>query len=126
MNATTSHATAAEHTDDEDHGFGHVVPLRVLLGVFLALLMLTALTVAAAQIDLGGWNLPVALAIATLKATLVALFFMHLWYDSPFNGFVFLVGLALVALFLALTVLDTTQYQPDVTSYQQQKMEQGL
>jgi cytochrome c oxidase subunit IV len=60
----------------------HVVPLGVYFGVFAALLVGTGLTVWVSYIDLGRWNTPVALAIAVTKATLVALFFMHLRWSS--------------------------------------------
>ena len=55
----------------------HVTPLGAYLGVFFALMVLTAVTVAVAFVDLGPLSDPVALAIAVLKATLVVLIFMH-------------------------------------------------
>jgi cytochrome c oxidase subunit 4 len=99
---------------------GHVVPVYVLLAVFAALIALTGLTVAAAGLNnLGGWSLAVALGIATVKGTLVALYFMHLRYDHPFNGLLFLVALVFLGLFMGLVLLDTQQYQPDIDAYQQ-------
>ncbi|HEU5179415.1 MAG TPA: cytochrome C oxidase subunit IV family protein [Candidatus Polarisedimenticolia bacterium] len=68
---------------------GHVVPVKVYLAVFTTLMVLTASTVAAAFIDLGPFNLPVAIAIATIKATLVILYFMHVRWNTR------LIGLAL-------------------------------
>ncbi|MCH8027221.1 MAG: cytochrome C oxidase subunit IV family protein, partial [candidate division Zixibacteria bacterium] len=59
----------------------HILPLRIYLGVAGALLLLTAFTTMVAREDFGSWNLIVALSIAATKATLVALFFMHLKYD---------------------------------------------
>lgn len=100
--------------DEHGNGIGHVVPLKVLVGVFLALLVLTFLTLAATWVDLGELNLLVALGIATAKAALVALFFMHLRYDHPFNAVLFVAGLIFLTAFLAITTLDTHQYQPDV------------
>jgi cytochrome c oxidase subunit 4 len=94
----------------------HPVPFRVLASVFAALLAFTALTVAATWIDLGNFSLLVAMAIATIKASLVALYFMHLRYDNLFYGFIFLVGLVFVGLFISLALLDTFQYQPDIQS----------
>ncbi len=86
---------------------GHVVPVAVLLVVFGALIVLTAATVAATWIDLGGWNLGIALGIATVKAALVALYFMHLRYDHPFHaliwpGLSYLVPVAYLARHLAI------------------------
>lgn len=64
------------HTEPHDHRPGYY-------RVFAALMVLTAITVAVAYVDLGPWNLPVALLIATLKATLVVLIFMHVRHQSP-------------------------------------------
>jgi cytochrome c oxidase subunit IV len=87
----------------------HITPLRVYLTVATALLILTAITVRISLINLGGWNLVVALAVATLKATLVALFFMHLLYDKKIYMIVFGVGIVFLAVFIALTMFDTLE-----------------
>jgi cytochrome c oxidase subunit IV len=97
----------------------HVVPLRVLLGVFAVLLMLTFLTVAATWHDFGGWALVIALGIATIKASLVALYFMHLRYDNPLYAVVLATALLFFALLLSMTLLDTIQYQPEVENWRQ-------
>ena len=89
----------------------------MLLGVFAVLIVLTVATVAVTWIDLGRWNLVAALGIATVKGSLVVLYFMHLKYDSPFNGLIFVAALAFLALFLLLVLLDASQYQPDIQSY---------
>lgn len=89
---------------------GHVVPLRVLTAVWGTLLALTALTVAAAGVDLGSYNLGVAMLIATVKATLVLLFFMHLRYDRPILAIIFITALLFVALFVSIALLDTHAY----------------
>jgi len=60
----------------------HIVSPRVYVGVFLALMVGTGITVFAATVDLGMWNTPVALVIAVAKAMLVVLFFMHVKYSS--------------------------------------------
>jgi cytochrome c oxidase subunit IV len=113
------HETSPVHADRSPHPsghgtVGHVVPLEVLVAVFVGLLALTAVTVAVTWVDLGPWNLIVALVIATFKAALVALYFMHLRYDHPFNGLVFVAGLVFLAIFLIFTLMDTMAYQPDV------------
>jgi len=95
----------------------HIVPLRVLLTVFAILLALTFITVAATWFDFGGWALVIALGIATIKASLVVLYFMHLRYDNPFYAIVLLTALLFLAIFLSLTLLDTFQYQPDVENW---------
>jgi cytochrome c oxidase subunit 4 len=98
----------------EAHGLGHVVPLRLLIGVLAGLLVLTWVTVAVTWVDLGNFNLLIALLIAMLKASLVLLYFMHLRWDRPFNAVVFISSLAFVVLFVALALLDTHEYQPDL------------
>jgi len=99
----------------------HVVPAPVLLAVFTALILLTIATLAAAWVDLGGWNLALALGIATIKAALVALWFMHLRYESGLHAFIFLVGVAFLGLFLVITMLDAVTYHPNIQTWQQSK-----
>ena len=60
----------------------HIVPVKIYYGVFGALMFFTVLTYFAATIDLGSFNLVVALTIAIIKATLVILFFMHVKYST--------------------------------------------
>ena len=94
------------------HDPGHVVEPKILLGVFGALLVLTVVTVAVRYIDLGQANIWLALLIAVVKAGLVAMYFMHLRWDSPFNGIVLIASLFFVALFIGIAVLDSREYQP--------------
>jgi cytochrome c oxidase subunit 4 len=93
---------------------GHVVPLPVLLGTLAALLVLTAVTVGATWFDLGNLNLWIALGIATVKASLVILYFMHLRYDRPVNALVLIVALLFVATFIGITLMDTRAYEPEL------------
>jgi len=92
----------------------HVVPLRVLLGVWLALVVLSVVTVGATKVDLGSMNLVIALAIAFFKASLVGLYFMHLRYDQPFHAIALVTSLLFVALFVGLALLDTVHYQHEM------------
>ena len=55
-------------------------------------MVLTVATVGVTYVDMGRFNLVVALGVAAVKASLVGLYFMHLRYDSPFNGFVLVVA----------------------------------
>jgi cytochrome c oxidase subunit 4 len=76
-------------------------------GVFFALLVGTGLTVYAATLDLGRYNAAVALGIATIKATLVALFFMHVWHASEkLTKLVVIAALFFLLLLLGLTMSD--------------------
>ncbi len=92
---------------------GHLVPLRLLVATWSALLALTFLTVAASWVDFGGnWNLWIALAIAVGKASLVVLFFMHMRWERPFNAVVFISALAFFMLFVGIALLDSRAYDP--------------
>ncbi len=55
-----------------------------------------------------------ALGIASLKATLVALLFMHLWHGQRFHFLVLLGAVVSVVLFVSITLIDATHYQPDI------------
>lgn len=101
---------------DHEHAAGgaHVMPVKVLLGVWAALIVLTVVTVWSAQYDLGRIDLVAAMGIATVKATLVALYFMHLRYDKGFHTVVILGALLFVALFVSMSLLDRAAYQPEI------------
>ena len=60
----------------------HVLPLKMYYGIWAALLVLTVVTAAVSFVDLGSFNTIVALVIASFKAVLVVLFFMHVKYTS--------------------------------------------
>jgi len=85
---------------------GHTVPLRVYFGVFGALMVLTAVTVAVAFMDLGPWNTIVAMGIAVTKATLVILFFMHVRYSDRLTRIVVAAGFFWFAILVVLTLSD--------------------
>jgi cytochrome c oxidase subunit 4 len=93
-----------------------VLPTKVLVGVFGALLFLTVITVLAAQVDFGSksLNLAIALLIATVKASMVVLYFMHIRYDRLFHGMMIASGLLAAALFVGFTLVDRGQYEDTV------------
>ena len=109
-------AGSAGH-DVHAHGAhkSHAVPLHILFGVYVALLVCTFLTVAVTYFEFGIMNVWVALIIAVIKATLVAMYFMHLRWDKPFNGLILVVALFFVALFIGWVVLDTKEYNVNFT-----------
>lgn len=84
-----------------EHAAHHVVPPRTYIFVFITLLIFTGLTVVAAYIDLGIFNPVVALAIASFKAVIVFLFFMHVKYQSR------LIKLTVIAGFFSFFILTT-------------------
>ena len=101
------------HThDDHDHGLGHISPVWMLLLIFALLIFLTFVTVAVTYIDLGDANIWIALAVAVVKGALVALYFMHLRYDSPFNGLVLVGAFLFLAIFIGISLMDTAEYKP--------------
>ncbi|HYG69349.1 MAG TPA: cytochrome C oxidase subunit IV family protein [Anaeromyxobacteraceae bacterium] len=113
MNASETASTSHSHGAHA----AHVLPPSVLLGTFAALLVLTAVTVAVARVDLGAANLAVAIGVAAVKASLVALYFMHLRYEHRFHVVV-LVGAALFAvLFGSFVLFDASEYRPDVDAH---------
>lgn len=91
-------STHTEHT----HEHGSAVYTRTLI----ALLLLTGLTIAVSYIDFGAGNVVMALLIATIKASLVALFFMHLKSDKPVNAIIACAGFLFLGIFLMFCVID--------------------
>ena len=124
-NDAHAHGDAHAHADDHGHGLAHTMPLPLLFGVLAALLVLTVATVSVTSIDLGAQgNLIVAMAIATVKAALVCVFFMHLLWDKKFNAVLFLTSVLLLILFLSLTTNDRGEYQHLVDEYRAQQLQQ--
>jgi cytochrome c oxidase subunit IV len=91
----------------------HIVSPKIYLGVFAALMVGTFLTVEAAKVDLGRLNIVVALGIATIKMTLVILFFMHGKYSSRRTKLIIVSGFFWLAIMLALTLADYTTRHPE-------------
>ena len=104
--------------DHHDHAsFSHPAPVKLLLGVFVALILLTILTVVTAGQLPRPFGLWVALGIATIKASLVMLFFMHMFWDKPFNVVAFLSSLLFATLFIGMTLMDTGSYQDSIDQF---------
>jgi cytochrome c oxidase subunit 4 len=109
-----SHAHGHDDHGGHDHGLAHVLPIWLLVGVWATLMALTGITVWSAQYDLGRLDLPVAMGIATVKALLVALVFMHLLWDKKFHGMLFMASLVFAGLFVTFSMMDVDQNMPDV------------
>ncbi|HWI68392.1 MAG TPA: cytochrome C oxidase subunit IV family protein [Nitrospiraceae bacterium] len=87
----------------------HVVSLKTNIAVWLVLLVLTGITAGVAFIDLGPFNTVVALVIATIKALLVVLIFMHVKYASDrLTKVVLISALFWLFLLLGLSLADYT------------------
>jgi cytochrome c oxidase subunit IV len=104
MSSSTEHAHE-DHDDGKVHS--HIAPLYFYVGIFAVLIFFTLLTVAVSYVHLGPLNLAVAVLIASLKASLVVMFFMHLRYDNKFNAVMFCGGLMFIGIFFAYTMNDT-------------------
>jgi cytochrome c oxidase subunit IV len=89
----------------QEHGH-HVIPANVLAKTFVALLILTALTVGAARIHLGMFAGPVAFLIAGVKAFLVMSFFMGLKYEVRENRIIFSLGFIFLGILFFFCALD--------------------
>jgi len=86
----------------------HDSGIRIYLVVWGALVVLTAVTVAVSYVHLGMMNVVVALLVASVKASLVALFFMHLRYESKLVWGFALTPVFFLVLIIAGTLLDTS------------------
>jgi cytochrome c oxidase subunit 4 len=85
---------------------GHVAPKSMYYLVFLALLVGTGLTVAAAFVDMGAMNNVVMLVIALIKATLVILFFMHVRWSSKLTWVIAMAGFFWLLILFGVTMSD--------------------
>ncbi|HZU84409.1 MAG TPA: cytochrome C oxidase subunit IV family protein [Polyangiaceae bacterium] len=112
MSSENSHSSpasvrAAAHAPHDDGAVHvHIASSRFYWGVFAALIVLTVLTVRVSYYDFGQANIVIAVLIATLKASLVAAFFMHLRHDKLFNTVAFLGSFLFLAIFILLTYDD--------------------
>ena len=96
--------SSAAHASHSSH---HITPLKTYYAVFGALIVLTGLTYA---VSFAGFppvqSVIIAMVVAMTKASLVALWFMHLKYDTKFNIFVFVSALWFMAVFFVFTMFD--------------------
>lgn len=93
---------------ESDHGehHHHIIPIPVYVGVLLILLIGTFMTVWVAQFDFGAWNTIIAMLVATIKASFVLGFFMHLKYDNMMNRVIFMSGFFFLLLLIAFSAAD--------------------
>lgn len=101
----------------------YITPAWTLIATFVALVALTLLTSALAQVNLGRADIWVTLGIATVKAALVALIFMQLAHDKAFNGVVLLGTLIFMGIFVSITLMDTSQYQDSIEAYTEDELQ---
>jgi len=109
------------HDEKDAHGahghdeIAHPLSPALLIGVWVALMVFTGLTVWAASLGLGSQtSFTVAMIIATVKAGLVMGVFMHLVWDKPLNSLAFLGSFLFVLLFIGMALTDKSEYKPDI------------
>lgn len=84
----------------------HLMSYTKLAYVLTALLVMTGITVGVSYLDLGFFNVPVALGIACLKVSLVLLFFMHLKYEGKAIKISFISTVCFLAVMIGFTFWD--------------------
>ncbi len=85
---------------------GHIIPAKFYVLIWAILMVLTGTTVYAATVELGVFNIVVALLIATIKGTLVVLFFMHLRYSTKLTMVTLVASLFWLFILFSLTMTD--------------------
>ena len=90
-------------SQDSNH---HIVKYNFYFKILLALLVLTGITVGVTSVELGPLTVAVAIAIASVKATLVLLFFMHLKFDKKVFAIMVVAVLFVFIVLMVITFLD--------------------
>jgi len=98
--------TGALLTQDADVGLGHIVDTKTVLVILALLIVLTFVTVAASHYNFGALNFVVAIGIATLKAAIVATYFMHLKFEGRVIWMYVAYPIILIAILISSTVSD--------------------
>ena len=94
----------AEHK--ETGSVEHTVPAKLYVTIWAILMAMTLTTVLVSRVDIGPFNVVVALVIATFKGTLVVLFFMHLRYSPKLTMATVIAAMFWLFLLLSLTMTD--------------------
>jgi cytochrome c oxidase subunit 4 len=105
MGHAHSHSHAHGHSSEHSEQ-GHVVPVSTFRKVLVALLVLTVVTVLAASVDLGKWNIVGALVIASIKASLVVWIFMHGKYENKILWTYIIIPFILLAIMIGGVFTD--------------------
>jgi cytochrome c oxidase subunit 4 len=84
----------------------HIVGTRTFMLVWITLLILTGLTIKAAQLRMGEWSMVANIAIASTKAGLVLWFFMHLKYEKRIFKLLLFVPIITISIIIGLTFFD--------------------
>jgi len=119
MTDQASHMRHNEQAVDSTHHAHHIVSPKVYIAIISILGVLTWATVEVAYINMGGlWNLVVALGLATVKATFVALWFMHVRYSGRLISLIIIASLMFLLLMISGTLMDYyTRHNVTPTGY---------
>jgi cytochrome c oxidase subunit 4 len=90
----------------EEQNERHIVPPKTFIFVWIALLILTGVTIKAAQLQMGEWSMLANLLIASTKASLVLWFFMHLKYERTFFKLLLFIPIGTITIIIGLTFFD--------------------
>ena len=94
------------NVNNPEHADHHIIGPGVYSLVYITLLILTGVTVGAAFVDLGILNPIIAVAIACIKATVVILFFMHVFYQSKLIKMTVASGFFTFIILITMTLSD--------------------
>lgn len=94
------------HPQQHEDEYTHVVPAALYVGIWATLMLATLITVLASFAELGPFNIVVALVIATIKGTLVVLFFMHLRYSPKLTMVAVIASIFFLFIMFSLTMTD--------------------
>lgn len=90
------------------HQHHHITPVKTLISVGIALTILTIITVTVGYLQLPPpYNVIFSIGIAVVKASLVAMFFMNLYWDKKFNTLILVMALIFLSALVGITMLDT-------------------
>ncbi len=104
--ASGAHRTDKQASSNQDPHAEHNVPMSTYVAIFIALMVLLVVTVVAAFLPLGAANMPVAMLIATVKAALVILYFMHVKFASRLTKVFVAASFVWHAIMFVMTFFD--------------------
>lgn len=121
-----AHTAPHDPATHGEHEGPHALPRWLLLATWICLMSLTGLTVFSAQYHLGSFDIPIAMTIATIKAMLVMLIFMHLFWDKGFHSVLIFGSLFFVWLFIGFLMIDRGQYQDSKDGFDREVIQSSL
>jgi len=93
-------------SNEHEHENEHILSYKTLGLVLASLMVLTGITVGVSYVHMGFFNVPIALMIASTKATVVLLFFMHLKYEGKLIAVSFTSTVIVLCIMIGFTFWD--------------------